>query len=133
MEHARRVRERERAAQSSAAQNTSAARVLRVRAAQSTVPDEPHVPLQDNWYAYEDKYTVRSEGYFDPPSEAVRADREGIMRGGGYVVEEAWERALRCAVAGLEIQVLSDASIPLSETLDSVMSITDGGVVATMS
>ncbi|OCH87413.1 CDK-activating kinase assembly factor [Obba rivulosa] len=84
----------------------SSSRLLRSRAAQSTVvPDVPHVPLQDNWYAYEDMFTLR-DNYDDPASEAVRRDREGIMRAGGYRVEQAWERALRCAVAGLEIMPL---------------------------
>ncbi|KAG5645889.1 hypothetical protein DXG03_005036 [Asterophora parasitica] len=86
----------------------SNAKLLRSRAAQSTaVPDEPHVPLQDVWYAYEDKYAMRSGGYHDFMSEAVRKDREGIMRGGGYRVEEAWERALLGAVAALDLPPLS--------------------------
>jgi CDK-activating kinase assembly factor MAT1 len=77
--------------------------LLRSRAAQSTVvPDVPHVPLQDDWYAYEDMFVMKAI-YEDPFSEAVRKDREGIMRAGGYRVEEAWERALRSAVAGLDI------------------------------
>jgi len=90
---------------SSAFASSSAGRG-RGRAAQvATVPDVPHVPLQDDWYAYEDKVTLK-DNYDDPISEAVRKDREGIMRAGGYFVEEAWERALRCAVAGLEIAPL---------------------------
>ncbi|KAI0637116.1 CDK-activating kinase assembly factor [Trametes polyzona] len=81
--------------------------LLRSRAAQSTVvPDVPHVPLQDNWYTYDDMFKMR-ETYHDPVSEAVRRDRDGIMRAGGYMVEQAWERALRFAVAGLEIMPLS--------------------------
>ena len=28
------------------------------------------------------------------------------MRAGGYIIEEAWERALRSAVAGLDLQPL---------------------------
>ncbi|KAI5124330.1 hypothetical protein M0805_008937 [Coniferiporia weirii] len=102
-------RERKERAADAAAQagGSAAARALRARAAQSTVADVPHVPLEDDWYAYEDKFALRSEGYYDPMSEAVRRDREGIMRGGGYVVEEAWERALRCAVAGLDIAPLT--------------------------
>lgn len=66
------------------------------------IPDVPHVPIQDDWYAYEDKFTLR-DNYDDPVSDAVRRDREGVMRAGGYRVEEAWERALRYAVAGLDL------------------------------
>jgi CDK-activating kinase assembly factor MAT1 len=88
----------------------SSAHVLRSRAALSAVvPDVPHVPLTDSYHAYEDLYSVRPS-YFDPASEAVRRDKEGIMRAGGYFIEEAWERALRCAVAGLEIPSLSGVS-----------------------
>lgn len=76
--------------------------LLRIRAAQNTtIPDDvPHVPLQDDCYAYEDMFR-RLDQYDDMYSEAVRQDYEGIMRAGGYKVEEAWERALRSAVAGL--------------------------------
>lgn len=84
----------------SAAETT---RALRTRAAQNAVPDPPHVPLQDDYYAYEDMFVIRPGGYDDVMSEAVRRDREGIMRGGGYRVEEAWERALRSSVAGLDL------------------------------
>jgi CDK-activating kinase assembly factor MAT1 len=69
------------------------------------------VPLQDDWYAYEDMYVLRDD-YNDPVSEAVRKDRDGIMRGGGYQVKEAWERALRSAVAGLEISPLTGLNLP---------------------
>ncbi|KAI6036855.1 CDK-activating kinase assembly factor MAT1-domain-containing protein [Pisolithus microcarpus] len=83
----------------------SSAQLLRSRAAQSTtIPDVPHVPLQDDWYAYED-YLDR---YDDMYSEAVRQDQEGIMKAGGYKVEEAWERALRSAVTALFLPPLSD-------------------------
>ncbi|KAE9395013.1 CDK-activating kinase assembly factor [Gymnopus androsaceus JB14] len=75
----------------------------RTTKANNNVPDVPHVPLQDDWYAYEDLYTVRAGGYDDFFSDAVRKDREGIMRAGGYRVEEAWNRALLSAVAGLDI------------------------------
>ncbi|KAF8636610.1 hypothetical protein AX17_003420 [Amanita inopinata Kibby_2008] len=85
----------------------SHSKLLRSRAAQSTVvPDVPHVPLQDDYYAYEDKFQLGSTGYDDLFSDAVRQDREGIMRGGGYIVEEAWDRALRCAVAALDVPPL---------------------------
>lgn len=92
-----------RAASRAAATTTfkSNAQLLRSRAAQSTtIPDVPHVPLQDNWYAYEDMYT-KLDRYDDMYSEAVRQDQEGIMKAGGYKVEEAWERALRSAVTAL--------------------------------
>ncbi|KAG5634972.1 hypothetical protein H0H81_000172 [Sphagnurus paluster] len=86
----------------------SNAKLLRSRAAQSTaIPDAPHIPLQDDWYAYEDKYIIGNSGYHDFMSEAVRRDREGIMRAGGYRVEEAWERALRSAVGALDLPPLS--------------------------
>ena len=72
----------------------SSAQLLRSRAAQITsIQDVPHVPLQDDWYAYEDMYT-RLDRYDDMYSEAVQQDCKGIMRAGGYKVEEAWERAL---------------------------------------
>lgn len=86
----------------------SSAKLLRSRAAQSTfIPDAPHVPLDDDWYAYEDMFEMRNGGYQDFLSEAVRKDREGIMRGGGYRIEEAWQRALRSAVAALDLPPLS--------------------------
>ncbi|KAF8630430.1 hypothetical protein AX15_002977 [Amanita polypyramis BW_CC] len=91
----------------------SSAQLLRSRAAQSTViPDVPHVPLQDDYYTYEDKYQLKSNGYEDVFSEAVRKDREGIMRGGGYMVEEAWGRALMCAVAALDVPPLTGLRSP---------------------
>jgi CDK-activating kinase assembly factor MAT1 len=86
---------------------------MRLRAAQNAavVPDQPHVPLSDTYYAYEDMYVLRNS-YFDPASDAVRRDKEGIMRAGGYRAEEAWERALRYAVAGLDISPpLGDVSL----------------------
>ncbi|KAF9239674.1 CDK-activating kinase assembly factor [Melanogaster broomeanus] len=85
----------------------SSAQLLRSRAAQSTtVPDVPHVPLQDDWYAYEGMYTLR-DNYDDMYSEAVRQDQEGIMRAGGYRVDEAWGRAVRSAVTALYLPPLS--------------------------
>lgn len=90
----------------------SSAQLLRSRAAQSTtVPDVPHVPLQDNLYTYEDMYILR-DNYDDLYSEAVREDREGIMRAGGYRVQEAWERAVRSAVTALFLPQISGASQP---------------------
>ncbi|GLB35136.1 putative transcription repair factor TFIIH subunit Tfb3 [Lyophyllum shimeji] len=94
-----------------ASTTVSHSNLLKSRAAQSTaIPDVPHVPLQDDWYAYEDLYGLRSGGYNDFMSEAVRKDREGIMRAGGFRVEEAWERALRSAVAALDLLPLSGAN-----------------------
>ena len=110
VEHAKRVKARmvELKAQApSAANPAQTARALRSRAQQSNIPDVPHVPLQDDWYSYTDLFTVRSDGYYDPISKEVRADSNGIMRAGGYSVEEAWERAIRSAVAGLDIVPLS--------------------------
>ncbi|KAJ3572812.1 hypothetical protein NP233_g2833 [Leucocoprinus birnbaumii] len=106
---------RSQARSATTTQLTSNSQLLRSRAAQSTnIPDVPHVPLQDHYYAYEDKFTLRPEGYQDFLSEAVRKDREGIMRGGGYKVEEAWERALRSAVAALDLPPLSGLPQPPS-------------------
>jgi CDK-activating kinase assembly factor MAT1 len=106
----------------STSQLTSNSRLLRSRAAQSTnVPDVPHVPLQDNYYAYEDKFTMQPEGYHDFLSEAVRKDREGIMRGGGYRVEEAWERALRSAAAALDLPPPTGLSPLLEQGGDVIM------------
>lgn len=96
---------------STAAQSN--AKLLQSRAAQSfDMPDVPHVPLQDNWYAYEDMFTLQPSVYEDMFSEAVRRDREGIMRAGGYVIEEAWERAIRFSVAGLDLPPLQGLDAP---------------------
>jgi len=92
----------------------SSAKLLRSRAAYNDVPDVPHVPLQDDWYAYEDLFEIRTGGYQDIFSEAVRRDREGIMRAGGYKIDEAWERALRCAVAGLDLSPVGENNLESS-------------------
>ena len=94
----------------------SSAKLLRTRAALD-VRDVPHVPFQDNWYAYEDKYQLNPAGYEDLFSEEVRKDRTGIMRGGGYNIEEAWGRALRSAVAGLDLPPLVGLAFNSSEVL----------------
>lgn len=90
----------------SATQSTSYAQLLRSRPAPSAIPDVPHVPMQDSWYVYDDMFVMRGV-YEDRASEAVRKDREGLMRAGGYRVEDAWERALRSAVAGLDVTPLA--------------------------
>ncbi|KIY65207.1 CDK-activating kinase assembly factor [Cylindrobasidium torrendii FP15055 ss-10] len=87
-------------------------RLLAHRNRGKVVQDLPHVPLQDNIDCYETKVHVRMDGYDDFFSEAVRKDREGIMRGGGYRVEEAWGRALRCAMAGLDVMPQSGLETP---------------------
>jgi CDK-activating kinase assembly factor MAT1 len=94
----------------------SNAKLLRTRAAVDVL-DLPHVPFQDNWYSYEDKYQVDPNGYDDFFSEAVRKDREGIMRAGGYTIEEAWERALRYAVAALDLSPL--VGLPSASKVDT--------------
>lgn len=104
----------------------SNAKLLRTRAAKD-IPDIPHVPFNDNYYCYEDMYQLRPGGYNDFFSEAVRKDREGIMRAGGYKVEEAWDRALRYAVAGLDLAPLvglnEPAEIPTATSEDIVMAV----------
>jgi CDK-activating kinase assembly factor MAT1 len=108
-----------RAAASSSAP-ASQSKLLRSRAAiASIVPDVPHEPLTDDWYAYDDQFVLRTS-YNDPSNEAVRADREGLMRAGGYRTEEAWERAIRMAVAGLEIAPLQGTT-----TTTDVMLVSD--------
>ena len=106
-----------RASARTSSSTAASARLQRSRTAQTAVvADVPHVPFQDDWYTYDDMFVLRDD-YDDPASEAVRRDRDGIMRAGGYRVEEAWERALRSAVAGLEIMPLQglpseDAPLP---------------------
>jgi CDK-activating kinase assembly factor MAT1 len=104
----------------------SSASLLRARVAgrSTAVPDTPHVPFKDDWYSYEDKFTLRDEGYVDFMSEAVREDREGIMRGGGYRIEEAWERAIRCAGVALDLPPVSGpdtALLPASASNSDVI------------
>ncbi|KAI0029728.1 CDK-activating kinase assembly factor MAT1-domain-containing protein [Vararia minispora EC-137] len=99
------------AARTAAAQENvrlqSSAQLLRARAAAAAaVPDEPHVPMQDSYYAYEDMFSVKDR-YFDRRTDSVRRDLEPHYRAGGYRIEEAWGRALRAAVAELELPPLS--------------------------
>ncbi|KAF9567623.1 CDK-activating kinase assembly factor [Agrocybe pediades] len=114
-----------RAASSSSNVVQSNARLLRTRAA-IDIPDVPHVPFNDNYDCYEDKYQLRPGGYADFFSEAVRKDREGIMRAGGYKVEEAWDRALRFAVASLDLPPLQD---PPDADLNSLTKDSSGDVI----
>lgn len=69
------------------------------------IPDEPHVPYNDDWNAYEDLYVLR-DTFDDRASDTVKNDREGIMRAGGYNIEDAWRRAIMSAVAGIETRPL---------------------------
>jgi CDK-activating kinase assembly factor MAT1 len=95
------------------------ARLLRSRTVKGVaVKDVPHVPLTDNYYAYEDAFQLL-QTYNDLASDAVRYDREGIMRAGGYIVSQAWERAIRTSVAGLDIMPLE--GLPSTEPADVAM------------
>ncbi|KAL0577891.1 TFIIH/NER complex subunit [Marasmius crinis-equi] len=103
------------------------AKLLKTRAnakkGSNLVPDEPHVAIKDDWYSYDDLFIFK-DGYDDIVSEAVRKDREGIMRAGGYMVQEAWQRALRSAVAGLDVpplEGLEDPEIPNMESNGDVV------------
>ncbi|KAF9793028.1 CDK-activating kinase assembly factor [Thelephora terrestris] len=116
-----RAEAQKRSAARSATTFRSTSSLLRSRAAQSTViPDPVHVPLQDDWDDYSDKFVVQTN-YHDPMSELVRKDKEGIMRAGGYRIEEAWERAVRSAVAGLDLQPLVGFGLEIEPDGDVVM------------
>ena len=116
-----RAEAQKRSAARSATTFQSASSLLRSRAAQSTVvPDPVHVPLQDDWDDYADKYVVQAT-YHDPMSELVRKDKEGVMRAGGYIIEEALERAVRSAVAGLDLQPLVGFGLEIEPDGDVVM------------
>jgi CDK-activating kinase assembly factor MAT1 len=96
---------------------------LAAAAATAATKDTPHIPFQDDYYAYDDMFLLQSV-YVDPTSEAVRKDREGIMRAGGSRVEEAWERAVRSAVAGLDLWPLDDQTyaVTVDQGGDVIMS-----------
>ncbi|KAJ7090236.1 CDK-activating kinase assembly factor [Mycena belliarum] len=110
----KRERAEREASRKGVAPGGSAQALLRARlaAAAATTKDTPHIPFQDDYYAYDDMFVLQPI-YVDPTSEAVRKDREGIMRAGGYRVEEAWERAVRSAVAGLDLWPLDAIPHPL--------------------
>ncbi|GJJ11991.1 hypothetical protein Clacol_006229 [Clathrus columnatus] len=97
-------------------QRTSRSRPSAINAAPD-VPDVPHIPFTDNWYSYDDKFTLKKT-YDDTTSAAVLADRDGIMRAGGYRVDEAWERAIRMTIAGLEIPPLQGLVVPDTQLLE---------------
>ena len=122
-----REKERERRAKEREAREraVASASVPRARVNVQAVPDTPHIPIRDDWYSYDDKYVLRAGGYYDPISEAVRRDKEGIMRAGGYIIEEAWERALRCAVAGLDLQPLKGSNPQLTSLENPLTSSTN--------
>ncbi|KAJ7261388.1 CDK-activating kinase assembly factor MAT1-domain-containing protein [Mycena haematopus] len=106
VQRTKRERAEREASRKGVAPGKGAQALLRARmaaaAATAATKDTPHIPLQDDYYAYDDMFVLQRV-YLDPSSEAVRKDREGIMRAGGYQVEEAWERAVRSAVAGLDL------------------------------
>ena len=79
------------------------------RKGEAMIPDPPHKPLADGWYDYGDKYVLRRE-YDDAVSELIRGDMARLVLAGGYRVEDAWDRAVRYAVAGLEAMPLVGAS-----------------------
>jgi CDK-activating kinase assembly factor MAT1 len=68
----------------------------------SAIADPPYQPLADNWWDYSDLYTLRND-YDDPMSDIVRSDINGVFRAGGYIVQEAWTRAISSALAGIDM------------------------------
>ena len=48
---------------------TDYAKLLKARTTKVNIPDEPHIPLQDDYYAYDDMFILRSNGYDDWMSE----------------------------------------------------------------
>jgi CDK-activating kinase assembly factor MAT1 len=92
----------------------SSSALLRAKAAAraEAAVDVPHVPITDLWSAETNRFTLK-ESYDDALSIGVRADPRGVMRAGGYLIEQAWSRALSCGVMGLDIPPLhEEASTP---------------------
>ncbi|CAE6490887.1 unnamed protein product [Rhizoctonia solani] len=85
----------------------SSSALLRAKAAAraEAAVDIPHVPITDHWSAETHRFTLK-ESYDDALSVGVRADPKGVMRAGGYIIEQAWSRALSCGVMGLDIPPL---------------------------
>ncbi|KAG8697291.1 TFIIH/NER complex subunit [Ceratobasidium sp. 395] len=85
--------------------------LLRAKAAAraEAAVDVPHVPITDTWSAETQRFTLR-DSYDDALSAGVRADPKGVMRAGGYMIEQAWSRALSCGVMGLDIPPLRGES-----------------------
>ncbi|CAE6485041.1 unnamed protein product [Rhizoctonia solani] len=85
----------------------SSSALLRAKAAAraEAAVDVPHVPITDHWSAETHRFTLK-ESYDDALSIGVRADPRGVMRAGGYIIEQAWSRALTCGVMGLDIPPL---------------------------
>ncbi|KAJ7349266.1 CDK-activating kinase assembly factor MAT1-domain-containing protein [Mycena albidolilacea] len=125
VQRSKRERAEKEASRKGVAPGKGAQALLRARmaaaAATAATKDTPHIPFQDDYYAYNDMFVLQHV-YVDPSSEAVRKDREGIMRAGGYRVEEAWERAVRSAVAGLDL-------LPLDHEIDAFHGMDQGGDV----
>ncbi|CAE6450465.1 unnamed protein product [Rhizoctonia solani] len=85
----------------------SSSALLRAKAAAraEAAVDVPHVPITDHWSAETHRFTLK-ESYDDALSVGVRADPKGVMRAGGYIIEQAWSRAISCGVMGLDIPPL---------------------------
>ncbi|QRV74789.1 RNA polymerase II transcription factor B subunit 3 [Ceratobasidium sp. AG-Ba] len=96
--------------------------LLRAKAAAraEAAVDVPHVPITDIWSAETNRFTLR-DSYDDALSAGVRADPKGVMRAGGYIIEQAWSRALSCGVMGLDIPPLrGESSAPAQSDADMV-------------
>lgn len=87
--------------------------LLRAKAAAraEAAVDVPHVPITDSWSAETHRFTLK-ESYDDALSIGVRADPRGVMRAGGYIIEQAWSRAISCGVMGLDIPPLRGEAPP---------------------
>ncbi|CAE6432667.1 unnamed protein product [Rhizoctonia solani] len=104
----------------------SSSALLRAKAAAraEAAVDVPHVPITDHWSAETHRFTLK-ESYDDALSVGVRADPKGVMRAGGYIIEQAWSRALSCGVMGLDIPPLRGEA-----SASTLPHINDGEVIA---
>ncbi|KAG8748170.1 TFIIH/NER complex subunit [Ceratobasidium sp. 414] len=104
-----RHREALRNPNSSAMPSSSALLRAKAAARAEAAIDVPHIPITDTWSAETQRFTLR-DSYDDALSAGVRADPKGVMRAGGYIIEQAWSRALSCGVMGLDIPPLRGES-----------------------
>jgi CDK-activating kinase assembly factor MAT1 len=63
--------------------------------------DDPTTATWANWYNLKDDYVDGREGVW-----AIREDKEGKVRGGGFDLGLFWEMEIRSAVEGLGIEPL---------------------------